>query len=128
MPKWFSEVPAWFGGWVSAARPPDPDLSDSRWLFTVKYEDDDCENLELEELGAIIQLADPPHHVHLYKTSEWKNLQKLYGDARASLKAGDFDGSNRACIRKLFRLKQISTATQTSVKKSLGNYKTDPSR
>ena len=35
--KLFSEVPAWFGGWVSAARPPDPDLSDSRWLFTVKY-------------------------------------------------------------------------------------------
>ena len=40
------------------------DLSDSRWLFTVKYEDDDCEDLELEELKAIIQPADPPNHVH----------------------------------------------------------------
>ena len=27
--KWLSEVPARFGGWVFAARPPDPDLSDS---------------------------------------------------------------------------------------------------
>ena len=75
--KWFSEVPAWFGGWVSAVHPPDPDLSDSRWLFTAKYEDDNCEDLELEELEAIIQLADPPRHVHLYKTSEWKNLRNI---------------------------------------------------
>ena len=68
--KWFSEVPAWFGGWVSAARPPDLDLSVPRWLFTVKYEDGDCEDLKLEELKAVIQTSDPPHHVHLYKTSE----------------------------------------------------------
>ena len=68
--KWFSEVPAWFGGWVFAARPPDTDLGDSRWLFTAKYEDGDCEELELEELEAIIHPVDPPHHVHLYKTSE----------------------------------------------------------
>ena len=72
--KWFSEVPAWFGGWIFAARPHGSDPSDSRWLFTVKYEDGDCEGLELEELEAIVQPGDPPHHVHLYKTSEWKNF------------------------------------------------------
>ena len=115
--KWFSEVTAWFGGWVSAARPPDPDLSDSRWLFTVKYEDDDCEDLELEELRAIIQPADPPNHVHLYRTSEWKKLRKLYEDVRASLDAGYFDGSSRACIGKLFHFKQLNSVTRVSVMK-----------
>ena len=64
--NWLSEVPAWFGGWVFAARPPGSDPSDSRWLCTAKYEDDHREELELEELEKIIQPADPPKNVRLY--------------------------------------------------------------
>lgn len=124
MLKWPSEVPTWFGGWVFAARPPGSNPSDSRWLITIKYENGDCGELELEELEAFIRPADPPHHVHLYKTSELKELRKLYVDVQAGLRAGDFDSPGRACIRKLFRYKKkFSAVAQTSAKKKLGNHK-----
>ena len=74
--KWLSEVPAWFGGWAFAAHPPGHDRSDSRWLFLVKYKDGDYEELELEELETILQPADPPQQVHLFRKSELKKLRK----------------------------------------------------
>ena len=58
--------------------------------------------------------------MNLYTTSEWKKLLLNFTlIVRASLRAGDFSVSGRACIRELFRFKKLSTATQTSAKKTL---------
>ena len=116
MLKWFPAVRAWFGGWVTEARPPSSDSSESRWLFGVDYEDEDHEDLELEELEAVLQPPDPKGH-QLHSSNEWRKLKKLYEDVRVSLLDGSFDGSDRACIQKFFRFQRPGTVTQQGVKK-----------
>ena len=104
-------VPAWFGGRVTKASPPSSDPSESRWLFRLDYEDDDHEELELEELEAVLQPPDPEGR-QLHCSNEWRKLRKRYDDVRASLLEGSFDGSERACIKKLFRFRRLNTVTQ----------------
>ena len=120
--KWFPAVRAWFGGWVTEARPPSSDSSESRWLFGVDYEDEDHEDLELEELEAVLQPPDPEGH-QLHSSNEWRKLKKLYEDVRASLLDGSFDGSDRACIQKFFRFQRPGTVTQQGVKKKFNKLR-----
>ena len=104
-------MPAWLGGWVFAARPPDSDLSDSQWLFTVKYENGDCEELELEELEAITQPAESPHHVNLYKTSKWKNFENF---TQMSRRASALVTSTARIVLALETFKASSNSTQSN--------------